>query len=201
MDNSIMFKLTYGLFVLTAREGEKANGCIINTAMQQTSTPNVISITVNKQNYTEQMVKKTGRFNVTFLDESVTFDTFRHFGFQSGRDTDKFADFADAAEAANGIPYITKGSNAYLSCEVIQSFDLGTHTLFLAEVKDGEILSDRASITYTYYQANVKPKPQPPAGKKGWVCKICGYVYEGEKLPDDFVCPLCKHGPADFEPL
>ena len=137
MDNSIMFKLTYGLFVLTAKDGEKANGCIINTAMQQTSTPNVISITVNKQNYTEQMVKKSGRFNVSFLDESVKFDTFKHFGFQSGRDVDKFADFADAKTAANGIPYITKGANAYLSCEVKQSLDLGTHTLFLAEVIDG----------------------------------------------------------------
>ena len=166
MDNSIMFKLTYGLFVLTAKDGEKANGCIINTAMQQTSTPNVISITVNKQNYTEQMVKKSGRFNVSFLDESVKFDTFKHFGFQSGRDVDKFADFADAKTAANGIPYITKGANAYLSCEVKQSLDLGTHTLFLAEVIDGEILSDQPSITYTYYQANVKPKPQKVEEKK-----------------------------------
>lgn len=159
MDNSIMFKLTYGLFVLTAKDGAKANGCIINTAMQQTSTPNVISITVNKQNFTEQMVRKTGKFNISFLDESVTFDTFKHFGFQSGRDTDKFANWADCAVAANGIPYITKGANAYLSCEVKEFFDLGTHTLFLASVVDGETLSSVPSVTYTYYQANVKPKP------------------------------------------
>lgn len=209
MDNSIMFKLTYGLFVLTAKDGEKANGCIINTAMQQTSTPNVISITVNKQNYTEQMVKKSGRFNVSFLDESVTFDTFKHFGFQSGKNVDKFADFADARTAANGIPYITKGANAYLSCEVKQSLDLGTHTLFLSEVIDGEILSDQPSITYTYYQANVKPKPQKVEEKKAgkvWVCKICGYEYDEEEegvpfedLPADWTCPWCKHGKQDFE--
>ena len=209
MDNSIMFKLTYGLFVLTAKDGEKANGCIINTAMQQTSTPNVISITVNKQNYTKQIVKKSGKFNVSFLDESVKFDTFKHFGFQSGRDVDKFADFADAKTAANGIPYITKGANAYLSCEVKQSLDLGTHTLFLAEVIDGEILSDQPSITYTYYQANVKPKPQKVEEKKAgkvWVCKIDGYEYDEEEegvpfedLPADWTCPWCKNGKQDFE--
>jgi flavin reductase (DIM6/NTAB) family NADH-FMN oxidoreductase RutF/rubredoxin len=212
MDNAIMFKLTYGLFVLTAKDGEKTNGCIINTAMQQTSTPNVISITVNKQNFTEQMVKKTGKFNISFLDESAAFGTFTHFGFQSGKNVDKFADFADAKMAANGIPYIAKGTNAYLSCEVKESFDLGTHTLFLADVKDGEILSDKPSVTYTYYQENIKPKPQKPAETKPagriWVCKICGYEYDEAKegkafedLPADWTCPICKHGKQDFELL
>lgn len=212
MDNSIMFRLTYGLFVLTAKDGDKANGCIINTAIQQTNTPNVISITVNKANYTEQMVKKTGKFNISFLDEGATFDIFTHFGFQSGKNVDKFADFADAKTAANGIPYVTRGTNAYLSCEVKDSLDLGTHTLFLADVMDGELLSDRPSTTYTYYQSNIKPKPQKPAETKPagriWVCNICGYEYDEAKegksfddLPEDWVCPICKHGKQDFELL
>ena len=211
MDDKAMFKLTYGLFVLTAKDGDKVNGCIINTAMQQTTTPNRVSITVNKQNFTEGMVRKTGKCNVSFLDESGTFDTFKRFGFQSGKDVDKFAglDAAVYATAENGIPYIKKGCNAYLSLEVEQAIDLGTHTLFIAKVTAGEVLSDRPSMTYAYYHANVKPnpnKPAAPSGGKVWVCRICGYEYDEAKegvafedLPADWVCPLCKHGKQDFE--
>lgn len=207
MDNKVMFNLSYGLYVLTTKEKDKENGCIINTAMQQTSEPNCISVTVNKQNYTEQMIHKTGVFNISIIDETASFDLFRHFGFQSGKDVDKFAEYPDSRTAANKIPYISKGTNAYLSVKVVDEIDLGTHTLFLAEVTDGEVLSKEASMTYAYYHANVKPKPQAPKSEgKVWVCKICGYTYDEAKegiafedLPADWVCPLCKHGKADFE--
>lgn len=200
MDMTAMFKLTYGLFVVTAKDGEKDNGCITNTAAQVTSDPNRISLTVNKTNYTHDMIVKTGAFNVSILSEKAVFDTFKHFGFQSGRDVDKFADYTDCERAANGIFYITNGTNAYLSAKVVQSVDLGTHTMFIADVTDGQVLTQDASTTYTYYQTNIKPAPQQPKSKKTtWVCQICGYVYEGEELPADFVCPWCKHGPADFK--
>lgn len=200
MDMTAMFKLTYGLFVVTAKDGDKDNGCITNTAAQVTSDPNRISLTVNKTNYTHDMIVKTGVFNVSILSEKAVFDTFKHFGFQSGRDVDKFADYTDCERAANGIFYITKGTNAYLSAKVVQAVDLGTHTMFIADVTDGQVLTQDASTTYTYYQTNIKPAPQPPKSKKTtWVCQICGYVYEGDELPADFVCPWCKHGPADFK--
>lgn len=202
MDQKAMFKLSYGLFVLTAQEDGFDNGCIINTVMQVTSTPNRISITVNKANKTHDMIKATGLFNASILAENASFDTFRHFGFQSGKNVDKFADYALKERAENGLYYVTAGTNAYLSGKVVQEIDLGTHTQFVADVTAGEILSGVPSVTYAYYQSNIKPKPEAPkekAGKTVWVCKICGYVYEGEELPADFVCPLCKHGAADFE--
>lgn len=202
MDQNVMFKLSYGLFVLTAQENGFDNGCIINTVMQVTSTPNRISITVNKQNRTHDMVKATGLFNVSVLAEDASFDTFKHFGFQSGKNVDKFEDYGLKERSENGLYYITKGTNSYLSGKVVQEIDLGTHTQFIADVTAAELLSEAASVTYTYYQDNIKPKPQVPKekeGKKVWVCKICGYVYEGEDLPADFVCPLCKHGASDFE--
>ena len=202
MDQRAMFKLSYGLFVLTAKEDGFDNGCIINTAMQVTSTPNRISITVNKANKTHDMVKATGLFNVSILAEDASFDTFQQFGFQSGKSVDKFADYASKARGENGLFYVTKGTNAYLSGKVVEEIDLGTHTQFIADVTGGEILSDVPSATYSYYQSNIKPKPEAPkekAGKTVWVCKICGYVHEAEELPADFVCPLCKHGAADFE--
>jgi flavorubredoxin/flavin reductase (DIM6/NTAB) family NADH-FMN oxidoreductase RutF len=202
MDTKAMFKLSYGLFVLTAKDGEKDNGCIINTASQVTSEPNRITIAVNKGNYTHDMIKKTGVFNVSVLSQDVTFDTFRHFGFQSGRDVDKFADAADAQRSANGLYYVTKGANALISGRVIESMEFETHTLFIAEVTECRVLSDVASVTYAYYFEHIKPKPQIMEEKKtGWVCKICGYVYEGEELPADFICPLCKHPASDFEKL
>ena len=199
MDPKSMFKLTYGLFVVTAKEGTKDNGCITNTAAQVTSDPNRISLAVNKTNYTHDMILHTGEFNVSILSEKAVFDIFKHFGFQSGRDVDKFADYKAAKRAGNGIYYITEGTNAYLSAKVVQTLDLGTHTMFIADVTDGEVLSEDASTTYTYYQTNIKPAPQPAKTEKTvWVCQICGYVYEGEQIPADFICPWCKHGAADF---
>lgn len=198
MNNAAMFQLTYGLFVLTAKDGEKDNGCIINTVQQVTSTPNRISIAVNKNNYTHDMIIKTGEFNVSILSEEVPFDIFKHFGFQSGRDTDKFAEFDACDRSENGIAYLNKYANAFLSGKVVQTVDLGSHTLFIADVTDGEVLSSVPSVTYAYYHKNIKPQPQATKAK-GWRCKICGYIYEGEELPADFICPICKHGAADFE--
>lgn len=200
MNNKAMYKLGYGLYVLTAKD-EKDNGCIINTAIQVTTTPNRISITVNKQNYTHDMIQKTGVFNLSVISEEADFSLFQHFGFQSGRDVDKMKDFENKAQAENGLYYITKGTNAYLSGKVIQSIDLGTHTMFIADVTDGDVLSDAASVTYDYYQKSIKPKPEKKPEVKGYRCTICGYIYEGDVLPEDFICPICKHGAADFEKI
>jgi flavin reductase (DIM6/NTAB) family NADH-FMN oxidoreductase RutF len=202
MDPKAMFKLSYGLFVLTAREGDKDNGCITNTAIQVTSEPNHISIAVNKANYTHDMVMHTRKFNVSILSQEASFDTFKHFGFQSGRNVDKFVDFTACKRAENGIYIITEGTNAYISAEVEQTIDLGTHTLFIAKVTDMDVLSSVSSATYEYYQNNIKPKPQAPAaptGKTVWRCTVCGYIYEGDPIPADFICPLCKHPASDFE--
>lgn len=198
-----MYALSYGLFILSARQGVKDNGCIINTAMQATTKPNRIVFTVNKQNYTHDMVKETGEFTLSVLSEKADMALFERFGFQSGRDTDKFAGFeAHAVRGDNGIFYVTQGSNAWLSGKVVSVKELGRHSLFVADVTDGDVLSSDPSATYAYYQANIKPKPAAapaPAGKKRWVCKVCGYVYEGDELPADFICPLCKHPASDFE--
>ena len=198
MDPRAMFSVSYGLYVLTAREDGRDNGCIINTLVQVTSTPNRVSITVNKQNHTHDMILRTGLFNVSMLSTEAPFAVFRHFGFQSGRDVDKFS--GQPPRAANGLAYVMGVTNAYLSCSVFQTIDLGTHTMFLADVTGGEVLSSEPSMTYAYYHANVKPKPQAQP-KTGWRCRICGYIYEGDPLPADFVCPICKHGPEDFEKL
>ena len=200
MDKNVMHNIGYGLYVLTAKENDKQNGCIINTLIQLTSTPNRVSIAVNKQNYTHDMILRTGKFNVSLLTENTPFDVFKNFGFQSGRDCDKFADFKNYKEAANGINYITDYTNSYLSATVENTIDLGTHTLFIALVDDGEVLSKEPSLTYAYYHKNIKPRPEKTS-KKGWRCKICGYIYEGETLPNDFVCPICKHGAEDFEKI
>lgn len=197
MNNAAMFKLTYGLFVLTAKDGEKDNGCIINTAMQVTAEPNRIIIVVNKQNYTHDMIMKTKEFNVSMIDTDADFELFKHFGFQSGRDVDKMADVS-YSRASNGVAYLNQMVNGYISGRVISTTDLGSHTMFLADVVDGDVLSDAESVTYSYYHKNIKPAPQP-VKKKGWICKICGYVYEGEDLPADFICPICKHPASDFE--
>ena len=203
MDNKAMYKLSYGLFVLTAKVGDKENGCITNTAIQVASEPNQISFAVNKANYTHDMVMQTKVANISVISEAADFSLFKHFGFQSGRDVDKFADFKDCAYAANGVPYITKGTNAYFSIEVKQTVDLGSHTLFIGEPMAMEVISEEASATYAYYQSNIKPKPeavrQTPEGQTVWRCKICGYEYVGEDLPDDFICPVCKHPASDFE--
>ena len=201
MDQKAMFQLTYGLFVLTAKENDKDNGCIINTAIQVTTTPNRITIAVNKQNYTHDMIMRTGKFNVSILDQSAPFELFQRFGFQSGRTADKFAGL-QLARSENGLAYPAEHVSAVLCGKVVQTVDLGTHTLFLADVEDGFLVTGGQPLTYAYYHAHVKPKPQPAAEpKKGWRCKICGYIYEGEELPADFICPICKHGAADFEPI
>ena len=201
VEPNAMFRLSYGLFLLTARDGEQDNGCIVNTVMQLTDQPMRVLISVNKQNLTHDMIAKTGRFNVSVLTEDAPFELFRHYGFQSGRDVDKFAG-SQMPRSENGLVYLTGVTNAYLSARVISQSDFGTHTLFVAEVTEAKALSDRPSMTYAYYFDNVKPKPQPlPENKKGFVCKVCGYVYEGDTLPEDYICPLCKHGAADFEPL
>ena len=200
MDSQVMNNLSYGLFVLTAKDGDKDNGCIINTAAQVTTTPNRIIVTVNKDNLTHDMIVDTGEFNVSILDESASFDTFKQFGFQSGRDVDKFLEVS-FARAQNGIVYLTKQCNGYISGKVVESKDLGTHTMFIAEVTDDGVLSDKPSVTYAFYHANIKPSAKPVQEKQGFVCTVCGYIYEGSELPADFVCPLCKHGAEDFKPL
>ena len=198
MNQAAMFQLSYGLFVLSAKNGEKDNGCIVNTVQQITTTPNRISIAVNKDNFTHDMIKDTGSFNVSILSEDVTFDIFKHFGFQSGRDVDKLKNFSDYERSSNGIFYLNKYANAFLSASVAETVDLGTHTMFIADVTDGEVLSQVPSVTYAYYHKHIKPQPQETK-KTGWRCKICGYIYEGEELPADFICPICKHGASDFE--
>ena len=199
MNEKAMFNLTYGLFVLSAREGEKDNGCIINTAMQVSSSPNRIAISVNKANYTHAMILRSGEFNISMLDERADFEVFNRFGFQSGRDAEKFAN-VKASRSSNGILYLEESTNAFLSAKVSEAIDLGSHTMFIADVVDGEVLSSEPSVSYAFYHKNIKPAPQKPK-KKGWVCKICGYVYEGEELPKDFICPICKHPASDFEPI
>lgn len=200
MDVNAMNKLSYGLFVLTAKEGDKDNGCIINTAMQVTSEPNRIIIAVNKNNYTHDMITKTGKFNLSVLTEKATFDTFKNFGFQSGKDVDKLKEI-EFARSDNGLVYLIKETNAFLSGEVMSMQDLGTHTLFLAKVTRSCVLSSDESVTYSYYHKNIKPAPAAGETRKGYVCTICGYIYEGDVLPEDFICPLCKHPASDFKPL
>lgn len=199
IDNDAMFKLGYGLYVLTAK-GAQDNGCIINTAMQVTASPNQVLVTVNKQNLTHDIIQYKKEFNLSVLTENCAFEVYQHFGYQSGLKVDKFSDFKKCRRAENGIYYLTQGANAYLSGTVSQMIDCGTHTMFLAEVTAAEVLSEEKSVTYDYYQKHIKPSPEKIA-KSGYRCKVCGYIYEGEELPPDFVCPLCKHGAADFEKI
>ena len=196
MDKTAFYKLSYGLYLLTAKAWEKENGCIINTAIQCASEPKQISICVINKNLTCELIKETGRFNVSVLTEDTPFSLFQHFGMQTGRETEKFAG-SDMPCLSNGLRYLPTAA-AVFACRVISSSDLGSHTLFVAEVEDAVTLSDGAPMTYAYYQASV----QSAGAKKqvvGWRCKVCGYVYEGETLPPDFECPLCHHGPEDFE--
>ena len=205
MDKKAMYKLSYGLFVLTAKEDSKDNGCIINTAIQAASEPNQLSICVNKLNYTHDMIKRTGAFTVSVISQNASFDLFKQFGFQTGREVDKFADFSSCTRGVNGIYYITESTNAYISVKVTKSEDLGSHTMFIGEITDMEVLSEVPSVTYEYYLNNIKPKPQAvditEEGQTVWRCTICGYEYVGEELPEDFVCPLCKHPASDFEKI
>ena len=207
VDAEAFFKLSYGLFVLTAKVGDKDNGCIINTVSQVANQPNRIGFSINKQNFTHDMIKKSGELNVSILTENTPFKVFEQFGFSSGKDTDKFANCENAVRSANGIIYLPKCANAFISAKVISSTDCGSHTLFICDVTEAKILSDAPSVTYEYYFAHIKPKPLvTDSGKKAWVCKICGYVHDDESesvkfsdLPEDWVCPLCKHPKTDFE--
>lgn len=203
MDPKAMYKLSYGLFVLTAKEGEKDNGCIINTAIQVASSPNQISICVNKDNYTHDMIMRTDELTVSVISQKANFDLFKHFGFQTGREVNKFADYTACARGENGIYYVTEGTNAYISVKVEKKVDLGSHTMFIGTITDMEVLSEDSSATYEYYLNNIKPKPQEVGktedGQIVWRCTICGYEYVGEEIPEDFICPLCKHPASDFE--
>lgn len=200
MNNEAMYKLSYGLYILTAREGEKDNGCIVNTVMQITDKPNRVAVAVNKSNYTHGMIERTGLFNVSVLSEQSKFATYKHWGFQSGAQTDKTEAIA-YRRAANGVIYLEDECNAYLCAKVVSSVDMGTHTVFFADVTDGAVLGTEPSVTYAYYHKNIKPAPPVAEKKKGFICTICGYIYEGETLPEDFICPWCKHPASDFRPL
>jgi len=198
MGNAALFKVGYGLYVLTAKDADKDNGCIINTVLQVTSSPSLVGvITVNKQNHTHDMIMRTRKFNVSVLTTDTPFEIFQRFGFQSGATINKFMDYAQIKRSANGILYLSKYSNAFLSFDVTDTLDFGSHTMFKTDITGGEVLSEADSVTYAYYQQHIKPKPTMIV-KHGYRCNICGYVFEGETLPENFICPLCKHGTSDF---
>lgn len=198
MDTKALFNIGYGLYVLTAKDGDKNNGCIINTVMQVTDTPLIIMVGVNKQNFTHDMIIKTKEFNISVLTQNTPFDVFKQFGFQSGKTKDKFTNYEDKLVGESGIFYLSKFSNSYLYCKVMEVFDFGTHSIFKAEVIDAHSINNDETVTYTYYQKHIKPKPTQET-KKGWRCNICGYIHEDEDLPSDFICPICKHGAKVFQ--
>ena len=198
-DLTALFNIGYGLYVVTCNDGKKDNGLIVNTVTQVTNTPNRIAVTINKENYSHHVIKQTGLMNINCLSTDAPFSVFESFGFRSGRNVDKFAD-CTPLRSDNGLVFLPRYINSFMSLKVEQYIDLDTHGMFICSVTEARVISDRETMTYSYYHANVKPKPATE-GKKGYVCKICGYVYEGEELPEDFICPLCKHGVADFEPI
>jgi len=198
-DLTALFNIGYGLYVVTSNDGKKDNGLIVNTVTQVTNTPNRLAVTINKENYSHHVIRQTGRMNINCLTEDAPFNVFEVFGFQSGRNVDKFAD-CEPLRSDNGLVFLPRYINSFLSLKVEQYIDLDTHGMFICSVTEARVLSDRPTMTYTYYQDNVKPKPETE-GKKGFVCKVCGYVYEGDELPADYICPLCKHGAADFEEI
>ena len=198
-DLSAMFKIGYGLYVVTSNDGIKDNGLIVNTVTQVTNTPNRIAVTINKENYSHHVIKQTGKMNVNCLTVEAPFAVFEAFGFRSGRNVDKFAD-CEPLRSDNGLVFLPRYINSFMSLKVEDYVDLDTHGMFICSVTEARVISDKETMTYSYYHANVKPKPETE-GKRGWVCKICGYIHEEEELPEDFICPLCKHGAADFEPI
>ena len=203
MDKKALYSLSYGVFMLGTRAGERKNGCITNTCIQVANSPTRVAISVLNSNYSCDLLKEGGVFSLSMLDQTATFETISHFGFQSGRDVDKLKD-KGLPEDMNGVPYLKEQCWAVISCKVISMQDLGSHTLFVAAVVDGEVLSDVPPLTYADYQSKVKPKPEQKKEDKkivGWRCKICKYEYKGSELPADFSCPLCGHGPEDFEPI
>lgn len=198
-DLTALFNIGYGLYVVTSNDGKKDNGLIVNTVTQVTNTPNRIAVAINKDNYSHHIIQQTGKMNINCLSQDAPFSVFENFGFQSGRTADKFAG-QQVLRSDNGLVFLSQYINSFMSLKVEQYVDLDTHGMFICSVTEARVLSNVETMTYTYYQNHVKPKPQTE-GKKGWVCKVCGYVYEGDELPEDFVCPLCKHGAADFEPI
>lgn len=198
-DLRAMFNIGYGLYVVTTNDGKKDNGCIVNTVTQVTSSPNRVAVTINKENYTHHVAEQTGIMNVNCLSVDAPFSVFENFGFKSGRTEDKLKDMEEL-RSDNGLRFLPQYINAFFSLKVVNYVDLGTHGMFICDVTESRVITKAETMTYTYYQNNVKPKPETE-GKKGFVCKVCGYVYEGDELPDDIVCPLCKHGAADFEPI
>ena len=198
-DLTALFRIGYGLYVVTSNDGKKDNGLIVNTVIQLTDTPNRVAVNINKANYSHHVIKQTGMLNVNCLSTEAPFSVFQQFGFQTGRSVDKFAG-QTVHRSDNGLVFLDKYINAFMSLKVEDYVDLGTHGMFICSVTEARVMSNQDTMTYTYYQNNVKPKPETE-GKKGFVCKVCGYIYEGDELPADFICPLCKHGAADFEPI
>lgn len=199
VDPTALFRIGYGLYVVTSNDGKKDNGLIVNTVIQLTDQPNRVAVNINKENYSHHVIKQTGVMNVNCLSVEAPFQVFENFGFQSGRQADKFAGW-ETPRSENGLVILPKYINAFMSLKVEQYVDLGTHGMFICSVTESRVINKKDTMTYTYYQENVKPKPQTE-GKKGFVCTVCGYIYEGDVLPDDFICPLCKHGVADFVPI
>ena len=197
MDNKALYKIGYGLYVITSNDGVKDNGMICNTVTQGASNPLLISVSINKANYSHDVIKSTGKMNVNTLDITAPFSVFERFGFQSGRDVNKFDN--NAVKTDNGLAILTSNVNAIMCLSVVNYVDLGSHGLFICKIDDAFVMNNNETMTYSYYQQNVKPKAQ--AKKSGYVCKICGYVYEGETLPEDFICPICKHPASDFEKI
>lgn len=202
MNNKSLYNLTYGVYLLSANDGTRDNACIINTAVQVANNPTRVSVSVVKGNLTHDMIMTSKRCNLSALSTSAPYSIFADFGMRSGREVNKFDAFSDVARSENGLYYLTKHTTAFLSLEITQMLDLGTHTMFIGEVVDGEVLANDENCTYTYYQtvikANANSVKQEPK-KSGWRCTVCDYVYEGDELPEDFVCPICKHGAEDFE--
>ncbi|MFR4085370.1 MAG: flavin reductase [Lachnospiraceae bacterium] len=198
-DLTALFRIGYGLYVVTSNDGKKDNGLIVNTVIQLTDTPNRVAVNINKANYSHHVIKQTGMLNVNCLSTEAPFSVFQQFGFQTGRSVDKFSG-QTVHRSDNGLVFLDKYINAFMSLKVEDYVDLGTHGMFICSVTEARVMSNQETMTYTYYQNNVKPKPETE-GKKGFVCKVCGYIYEGDELPADYICPLCKHGAADFEPI
>ena len=198
-DLTALFNIGYGLYVVTSNDGKKDNGLIVNTVSQVTNSPNRIAVTINKDNYSHHVIKQTGKMNINCLSVGAPFSVFENFGFRSGRNVDKF-EGSEPLRSDNGLAFLPRYINSFMSLKVEQYVDLDTHGMFICSVTEARVISDVETMTYTYYQKNVKPRPQTE-GKKGFVCKVCGYIYEGDELPEDFICPLCKHGAADFEPI
>ncbi len=203
MNNKALYNIEYGLYLLISNHNGIDNACIINTCMQITSNPLTLSIFVNKLNYTNEIIKKSKKFNISILNEDIKFDLFKIFGYQSGKNINKFKIFDEIQNferSKNGIFFLKNFSNSFLECSVLEIKDVFTHTMFIAKIDNAEILNNKKTLTYNFYQKNIKPLPEK-TNKKGYRCKICGYVYEGENIPDDFICPICKHGKIDFEKI